>query len=227
MAGRTSWRDVRARTIESRRGADARVEASRKALELEVGLAQLRELRGASQVLLAQALSVSQPNISRIEREDDLRVSTLERYVEALGGQLEIRASFPDAVVTLSPPGLENVQTTIVETKGRKSSRRVSTTSRSKAGRSAGQTKRTTTPKRAKTATMKTRSSPKRKQARSRSASEATPRPLVRRSEIGYGARFVSRRGARNVERAQLDRDESRRPRGGLPGDPPRQRRLR
>lgn len=105
MAGRTSWRDLRAGTIEKRTGSAQRVERNKALLKLDVRLAELRELRGASQALVAEALSVTQPNVSRIEREEDLRISTLERYVEALGGELEVRATFPDAVVTLRPSG--------------------------------------------------------------------------------------------------------------------------
>ena len=106
MAGRKRWRDLRAETIEKRPGAPERVEALKRFMELDIALAELRELRGASQGDLADALGVSQPNISRIEREDDVRVSTLSRYVEALGGQLEIRARFDEGVVELrSEPG--------------------------------------------------------------------------------------------------------------------------
>ena len=46
-------------------------------------------------------IQVSQANISRIERQDDLKLSTLERYIEALGGRLEVRAIFGDEHVVL------------------------------------------------------------------------------------------------------------------------------
>jgi len=45
---------------------------------------------------LAQAMSVSQPFISKVERNDDLYVSTLRSYVAALGGELRLTAVFPD-----------------------------------------------------------------------------------------------------------------------------------
>jgi DNA-binding XRE family transcriptional regulator len=67
--------------------------------------AMLRDLRrelDLTQAEMADRLSVSQENVSQIERgESDIRVSTLSRYVEALGGQLEVRAVFPDACVQL------------------------------------------------------------------------------------------------------------------------------
>ena len=67
-----------------------RVEDIKRAMQLEIALAELRELRGASQSQIAEALGTSRPNIGRIEKELDVRLSTLERYVEALGGKLEI-----------------------------------------------------------------------------------------------------------------------------------------
>lgn len=64
-------------------------------------LTELRESRGVTQTQIAEHLTTSRPNVSRIEREDDLRVSTLSRYIDALGGQMEVRAVFPDKAVTL------------------------------------------------------------------------------------------------------------------------------
>ena len=52
--------------------------------------------------LLAEALGTSRPNVGRIEREVEVRLSTLERYVEALGGKLEIHAVFDDAGIKLT-----------------------------------------------------------------------------------------------------------------------------
>ncbi|HEX5165267.1 MAG TPA: hypothetical protein VFV93_07725 [Thermomicrobiales bacterium] len=52
---------------------------------------------------VAETLEVSQANISRIEHEDDLYLSTLSGYVAALGGRLELRAVFPDQTVEIVP----------------------------------------------------------------------------------------------------------------------------
>jgi len=59
-------------------------------------LAELREQRGATQEQLARAMEVSQPFVSKIERNDDWYVSTLSNYVGALGGELRLCAVFPD-----------------------------------------------------------------------------------------------------------------------------------
>lgn len=80
-----------------------RVDTIKRAMRLEIALSELREMRGVSQTAVAEQLETSRPNISRIEKETDVRLSTLERYVEALGGQLEIHAVFGDDDVKLTP----------------------------------------------------------------------------------------------------------------------------
>jgi transcriptional regulator with XRE-family HTH domain len=66
-------------------------------------LGELRRQLDLTQVVVAERLDVTQENISQIERgEADVRLSTLSRYVEALGGRLEIRAAFPEETVSLS-----------------------------------------------------------------------------------------------------------------------------
>ncbi len=70
-------------------------------MDAQTRLADLRKQRGVSQSAIADALAVSQPNISRIEQEDDLYLSTLARYVAALGGHLEVTAVFEDERVTV------------------------------------------------------------------------------------------------------------------------------
>lgn len=73
-----------------------RIDAHKRAMSLEIALHQLRERRGVTQAAIAEHLATSRPNVSRIERETDIRLSTLERYVEALGGHLEVQAVFAD-----------------------------------------------------------------------------------------------------------------------------------
>lgn len=70
-------------------------------MDAELRLADVRRRRGISQATMAETLDVSQPNISRIEAEDDVYLSTLARYVAALGGHLEVRAVFAEETVTL------------------------------------------------------------------------------------------------------------------------------
>jgi transcriptional regulator with XRE-family HTH domain len=66
-------------------------------------LSELRRELDLTQAALADRLNVTQENVSQLERgESDMRVSTLRRYVEALGGRLELRATFADRSVDLT-----------------------------------------------------------------------------------------------------------------------------
>jgi transcriptional regulator with XRE-family HTH domain len=78
------------------------IEEIKHAMTLQVRLRELRERRGATQDTVAEGLGTSRPNVSRIEAEDDMRLTTLERYVRALGGRLEVRAVFEDEAVDLT-----------------------------------------------------------------------------------------------------------------------------
>jgi DNA-binding XRE family transcriptional regulator len=76
-----------------------KIDIGTKDLILEVEglrLKQLRERWGISQQELAKILNVSQPAVSKLENQPDLMLSTLRQYVESLGGNLEILATFPD-----------------------------------------------------------------------------------------------------------------------------------
>ncbi len=59
---------------------------------LEMDLRALREAVGLTQDELAQRIAMTQSQLSKLERREDHRLSTLSRYVTALGGQLEIVA---------------------------------------------------------------------------------------------------------------------------------------
>jgi transcriptional regulator with XRE-family HTH domain len=66
-----------------------------------MALDALRDARQLTQVQLAQLLRVSQGAVSKVERRSDMFVSTLRSYVRAIGGDLEIRAVFPDGKVLI------------------------------------------------------------------------------------------------------------------------------
>jgi DNA-binding XRE family transcriptional regulator len=83
----------------------ARVDAIRHAMEDALALAEIRNLRELTQEDIANAIGVSQANVSRVERENDLYLSTLQRYVEALGGRLEVAAVFDDERVAIAVGG--------------------------------------------------------------------------------------------------------------------------
>ena len=89
------WSDVLADTFDEEQIAKIR-EAAASELEELKSLAALRKKLGVSQVELAEIVGISQPRLSNIERTDDHRVSTLRRYIEGLGGVLEVGAVFWD-----------------------------------------------------------------------------------------------------------------------------------
>ena len=85
---------------------EARVAQIKRGMEDAIALAQLREAAAVTQVELADRLGRNQSSVSRIERQDDLYLSTLREYVEALGGQLDLVARFEDgSEVSLAPSG--------------------------------------------------------------------------------------------------------------------------
>jgi hypothetical protein len=58
-------------------------------------LRDLREAAGKTQVDVATAADMSQGDVSRLEGREDIKIATLRRYVEALGGKLDLVVSFP------------------------------------------------------------------------------------------------------------------------------------
>lgn len=70
--------------------------AGRKGSGAGSSLPALRAARGLTQVQIAARLGISQSDVSRLERRGDLKISTLNKYVEAVGGRLQVSAEFAD-----------------------------------------------------------------------------------------------------------------------------------
>ncbi len=100
MTGHRSWTaDRRARMAEpevAQRAAAAHAGLARLEEGCRKTLAQLRNAHRLTQAQLASVLGVSQAQVSRVENQADLYLSTLRSYVQAMGGELEVRAFFPD-----------------------------------------------------------------------------------------------------------------------------------
>ena len=92
MSGRRSFNELRDKTPEGR----ARVAEYERTMRAVMRLAELRAERGVTQDELARGMDVSQAHVSQIERKDNLYLSTIHNYVEALGGRLRMSAVFPD-----------------------------------------------------------------------------------------------------------------------------------
>ena len=82
--------------------ARAEVEAQVNKAVSEMPLNELRRARGMSQKMLAEALQLQQPAIAKMERRTDMYISTLRSHIEAMGGELEITARFPDGAVRIT-----------------------------------------------------------------------------------------------------------------------------
>ncbi len=72
------------------------------ALLTAMDLAELRSALAVTQEELADRLSIAQSNVSRLERRDDMLLSTLREVVRALGGELKVTAVFPEGTVEIT-----------------------------------------------------------------------------------------------------------------------------
>lgn len=95
MSGHRKWSDLRDKMME-RPGAAEAVERAQAGLEEELRLYELRHAEALSQVEVAGRLEITQSAVSKLEHAEDVRVSTLRDYLEALGARLELVAVFED-----------------------------------------------------------------------------------------------------------------------------------
>lgn len=101
-----NWQETRNKRRQDptyeKRMAEARAEVEAEAAEYFTSLAAVRRARDFTQEELAELLGIKQTSVSKIERSHerhaDLYVSTLRRFIEAMGGQLKISAVFPEGV---------------------------------------------------------------------------------------------------------------------------------
>ncbi len=62
----------------------------------EMTLLELRKQRKLTQQDIAQLLRIKQENVSRLERRNNIHLSTLKDYIHAVGGKLHLIVEFPD-----------------------------------------------------------------------------------------------------------------------------------
>jgi DNA-binding XRE family transcriptional regulator len=94
-----SFDDLVKRTT-SRRTRDRAARRTRELLD-EMLVAELRKLSGKTQGQVAKELGIKQPSLSKLEKQSDMQISTLQRIVRALGGELEMVARFPQGAVKI------------------------------------------------------------------------------------------------------------------------------
>lgn len=88
-----NWNNLKRKmSSKSRARVDARVADTLKSMPL----AELRKAMGLTQVQLAETLDMGQATVSKVERSTDMYLSTLRRFIAALGGELVLKATFPD-----------------------------------------------------------------------------------------------------------------------------------
>lgn len=91
-------------TLESRMDSKRVKTAKAKAKEVmaEMLMAEIRKEAGFTQEDLAKAMGIKQPTLSKLESQDDIQVGTLQRLIQALGGQLELIAHMPNGDIKIS-----------------------------------------------------------------------------------------------------------------------------
>ena len=92
------WRTIREKMDPERQ---ERIRKRTEELLAELPLQELRQARALSQQDLAGVLGLNQATVSKLGRRTDMYPSSLRRFVEAMGGELEISANFPDGKVRI------------------------------------------------------------------------------------------------------------------------------
>jgi transcriptional regulator with XRE-family HTH domain len=106
----------------------------------EMSLRDLRRAHRLTQARVGKALKIGQDGVSRLEQRSDLLISTLRNYVEAMGGDLELIARFPDR------PAVAVTGLAEIETKEHRIDKQVT---RRRARRASGRASRSTRPRNA------------------------------------------------------------------------------
>ena len=92
-----------------------RIEAETQRLRQEhLTLQDLRKAKALTQTQLAETLGIRQATVAQMEKRNDLLISTLRSYIEAMGGRLDLVVAFPDRVPVHigglgEPAGLERM----------------------------------------------------------------------------------------------------------------------
>ena len=77
----------------------ARIDERVKTALAEMPLAELRQARKFTQQQIAETLKIKQASVSKMESQTDMYISTIRKYIEAMGGELEIIAKFPEGSI--------------------------------------------------------------------------------------------------------------------------------
>lgn len=78
-----------------------KIEERAQAILISMALQELRQARHLTQQELADILDINQAALSKMENQDDIRVSTLRKLLLAMGGRLKLVAEFPEGEVVI------------------------------------------------------------------------------------------------------------------------------
>lgn len=79
-----------------------KVQAKTRDIMDEMLLTEIRKEAGFTQEDLAETIGIKQPSLSKLESQEDMQISTLQRLIKALGGQLELIAHMPGGDIRIS-----------------------------------------------------------------------------------------------------------------------------
>ncbi len=79
-----------------------KAQAKTKDIMAEMLLTEIRKEAGFTQEDLAETIGIKQPSLSKLESQEDMQISTLQRLIKALGGQLELIAHMPGGDIRIS-----------------------------------------------------------------------------------------------------------------------------
>ncbi|BAP43342.1 helix-turn-helix domain-containing protein [Pseudomonas sp. 21LCFQ02] len=99
MSGKKSFSSLQKNMSEA---SQARVAEKTEVLRMQMDLSELRRARRLSQESLAQSLHVNQASVAKMEKRTDMYISSLRRFIQAMGGELEVTARFPDHSVRIN-----------------------------------------------------------------------------------------------------------------------------
>lgn len=100
--------ELRARLSPKARAQSEAMAAKRMA---EMPLQELRQALDLTQQQVAETLKIEQAAVSKMENQTDMYLSTLRRFIAAMGGQLEIVARFPEGDVRITQFGTTDKDT--------------------------------------------------------------------------------------------------------------------
>ncbi|MFE3447572.1 helix-turn-helix domain-containing protein [Nonomuraea sp. NPDC059194] len=103
MTNFPKWSDIRADIVANSGGEEAVIETRRHTQAYIDGyrLAERRKTLGLTQTDVADRMGVTKSRVSQIERGEVSTIEAIARYVQALGGQIQVSAVFGDDLYIL------------------------------------------------------------------------------------------------------------------------------